>query len=113
MRREQRLRELRGQLTAAVALLLVVVATGTAGYVVIEGWSVRDALFMAVTTITTVGYGIPHDLSARGEYFTIVLVIAGAGAGLYTLNAILRIAMEGELTGALAERRMRRRIAGM
>src|SRR5215208_1670131 len=113
MRREQRIRELRGQLGAALAVLLAVLVLGTAGYVAIEGWSVRDALFMAVTTITTVGYGIPHELSTRGEYFTIVLVIAGAGAGLYTLNAILRIAMEGELTGALAERRLRRRIADM
>src|SRR5215216_4467554 len=113
MRREQRIRELRGQLGAALAVLLAVLVLGTAGYVAIEGWSVRDALFMAVTTITTVGYGIPHELSTRGEYFTIVLVIAGAGAGLYTLNAILRIAMEGELTGALAERRMRRRVEHM
>jgi voltage-gated potassium channel len=94
-------------------VLVAVVAAGTAGYVVLEGWPFRTALFMAVTTITTVGYTIPHQLSVRGEYFTIALVIAGTGAGLYTLNAILRIAMEGELTGALAERRMRRRIDHM
>ena len=113
MRRQQRLRELRAQFTQAVLVLLAVVAAGTAGYMLIEGWPFRDALFMAVTTITTVGYTIPHELSARGEYFTIGLVIAGTGAGLYTLNAILRIAMEGELAGALAERRLRRRIGEM
>ena len=79
----------------------------------IEGWPFRTALFMAVTTITTVGYTIPGELGVLGEYFTIGLVIAGTSAGLYTLNAILRIAMGGELTGALAERRMRRRIAVM
>jgi voltage-gated potassium channel len=113
MRRDRRLRDLQRQLIQAVLVLVAVVAAGTAGYMLLEGWRFRTALFMSVTTVTTVGYTIPHELSVRGEYFTIALVIAGTGAGLYTLNAILRIAMEGELTGALAERRMRRRVEHM
>jgi voltage-gated potassium channel len=113
MRRQQRIGQLRGQLSRAVIVLLAVVAAGTTGYMLIDGWPFRDALFMAVTTITTVGYTIPRELSVQGEYFTIALVVAGTGAGLYTLNAILRVAMEGELTGALAERGLRRRIDRM
>jgi len=40
-----------------VVLVAVVTAVGTAGYVVIEGWSVWDAFFMTIISVTTVGYG--------------------------------------------------------
>ncbi|PYR32936.1 MAG: hypothetical protein DMF90_22520 [Acidobacteria bacterium] len=46
----------------AVLMLLAVVAGGTAGYVLIEGWSVWDAFYMTVITVTTVGYREVHDL---------------------------------------------------
>ena len=38
-----------------VVVATVLGATGIAGYVVIEGWSVLDAAFMTVLTFTTVG----------------------------------------------------------
>jgi voltage-gated potassium channel len=47
----------------AVVLLVAVVAGGTAGYMLIEGWNVWDALYMTVTTVATVGYGEIHPLS--------------------------------------------------
>ncbi len=40
----------------ALSLLAVVLVGGTMGYVVIENWSVWDALYMTVTTVATVGY---------------------------------------------------------
>jgi Ion channel len=36
--------------------LTAVVLYGTIGYVVLEGWSVMDALYMTITTMTTVGF---------------------------------------------------------
>ena len=40
----------------AFLLLVGVLAGGTIGYMVIEGWAPWDAFFMTVTSITTVGY---------------------------------------------------------
>ena len=40
---------------AALLLTLIVVA-GTLGYVLIEGWTPWESLYMTVITITTVGY---------------------------------------------------------
>ena len=41
----------------AFAILLLITAAGTAGYLVIEGISLIDALYMSVMTISTVGFG--------------------------------------------------------
>ena len=38
-------------------LIAAVTVGGTAGYILIEGWSAWDAFYMTVITITTVGYG--------------------------------------------------------
>ena len=43
-----------------------VIAGGTAGYMVIEGWSAWDAFYMTVITVTTVGYREVHELSRAG-----------------------------------------------
>ncbi len=39
-----------------IAALLAVLTAGVVGYMVIEGWSFLDAIYMTVTTVTTVGY---------------------------------------------------------
>jgi hypothetical protein len=49
--------------------LLVVLGTGTTGYVVIEGWSAFDAAYMTVVTMTTVGYEEVRPLSQVGRAF--------------------------------------------
>ena len=44
------------------ALLLIVMAVGTAGYHYIEGWPWFDGFYMVVTTLTTIGYQEVHPL---------------------------------------------------
>ncbi len=78
------LRQFRGPLF----VLLLTIALGVLGYVLIEGWSFLDALFMTVITITTVGYNEVHPLSPAGQIFTIVLILVGVGVVLYTLTAL-------------------------
>ena len=54
-------------------ILLVVLAFGTAGYMLIEKWSFLDSLYMTVITITTVGYREMGPMSPTGMVFTILL----------------------------------------
>jgi Ion channel len=56
-------------------VLLAVIGAGTVGYMVIEGWSFMDALFMAITTISTVGYREVQPLSDSGRVFTLFLIV--------------------------------------
>ena len=83
------------RLPPTLVLLAVVVASGTAGYVAIEGWSVWDALYMTVTTVATVGFREVHPLSTAGQAFTLVLIVVGVSAALYAFSALAAVVVEG------------------
>jgi voltage-gated potassium channel len=95
---------LRGPRLAA-ALLVAVVAGGTAGYVLLEGWSVWDALYMTVITVATVGYREVHPLSRAGEAFTILLIVGGVGTAFYTATLAAARIVEGGLHRRVEQRR--------
>jgi voltage-gated potassium channel len=99
--------QLRGLALAAV-ILVIVTAGGTAGYMLIEGWSAWDAFYMTVITITTVGYREVHDLSGPGQLFTVVLIFGGVGAALYTFTLLAVVVVEGGLPKRLQQRRRAR-----
>jgi voltage-gated potassium channel len=92
----------------AVALLVCIVAGGTAGYVVVEGWNAWDAFYMTVITVTTVGYREVHELSRAGQLLTVVLIFSGVSAALYTFTLAATIVVEGGLPGYVARRRQAR-----
>jgi voltage-gated potassium channel len=77
--------------------LLAITLFGTVGYVVVEGWSWLDSLYMAVTTVSTVGFGEVHELSPRGRVFTMVLILGGVGAVFYLLSVLAEGVLEGHL----------------
>ena len=59
----------------AIVIVFVVVIVGVAGYMLIEGWNIVDAIYMTVITIAGVGYGEVHELSNAGRVFTIFLIL--------------------------------------
>jgi voltage-gated potassium channel len=98
------------QLQLAAALLAVVVAAGTTGYVAIEGWSVWDAFYMTVISVSTVGYREVHDLSRAGQAFTAVLLILGVGTAFYAFTLVAAGIIESRLHPRIQERRRARMI---
>jgi voltage-gated potassium channel len=90
-------------------LILTVMAVGTVGYVVIEGWSIWDAFYMTVITITTVGYREVHTLSRAGEAWTVVVLLIGVGTFFFSFTLFMTLLSEGRWT----ERRERKRLARM
>lgn len=96
-----------------VYALAAIIITGIIGYMVVEGWSFVDALFMTIITITTVGYGEVHPLSTGGRIFSIFLIIGGVGGSLYTLTGIIEYILAGHIGTTLWRRRMRAKIANL
>ena len=71
-------------------LILALMALGTAGYALIEGWSLWDAFYMTVITITTVGYREVHPMSRLGEAWTVVVLLTVfRGAPPRTISQVL------------------------
>ncbi len=91
------MKELRTRIVQVFLLITFMIAFGTAGYMVIEGWNFLDSLYMTVTTLTTVGYREVHQPSSRGMVFTIILIVSGVGTVLYALTIGARVIIEGEL----------------
>lgn len=81
----------------SVASLVSIIALGTIGYSLIEGWQVFDALYMTVITLATVGFKEVQPLSAGGKLFTTVQIISGTSIIVYTLNNHLEITAGGSL----------------
>jgi voltage-gated potassium channel len=63
----------------SIAALISIIALGTFGYSMVEGWSLFDSLYMTVITLATVGFKEVQPLSPQGKLFTIVLIISGTG----------------------------------
>jgi voltage-gated potassium channel len=92
----------------SVVLLAAVLVVGTAGYVVIEGWNIFDALYMTITTVTTVGYGEIHPLSPAGRVFNIGVIVFGVATVLYTFSFLMARLVEGDLPERWIRRRRKR-----
>ncbi|MBP8974446.1 MAG: NAD-binding protein [Anaerolineae bacterium] len=99
------------RLYRALLLMALVVGGGTAGYVLLEGWDLLDALYMTVITMATVGYAETRPLSDSGRIFTIGLIVASISIAGYAISTIISFVVEGEFYRALRERHMDQRIA--
>lgn len=91
--------------------LAVIILIGAIGYMLIEGWSFIDAIYMTITTISTVGYDEVHPLSDGGRIFSIFLIVSGVGGALYFLTSMVAYLIEGQFGISLGRRQMKNRIA--
>lgn len=99
-------RPLRNALIALVAVL----AAGTLGYHLLEGWTWLDSVWMVVITLTTIGFGEAHPLDVPGRLFTIGLIVAGVTIGTWTMSAIGQAVVDGELARWVRRNRRRRQM---
>ena len=98
------------RLLVVIGLFVGLMTVGTFGYILIEGWSWRDGLFMTVITLSTVGFSEVKPLSSVGEIFTIGLIVLGVGGAAYTFSTVADYIVAGELRGVLRRQRMQNKI---
>lgn len=100
-------------LVRAAIVLIVLPMLGTAGYMVIEGWSFGDALYMTIMVVTTIGFREVQPMDEKGRAFTMALAVIGIGAIFYALLGVFQFLIEGELAAILGVRRMKGRIESL
>lgn len=91
---------------ATITFLII----GTIGYILIEQFSLLDALYMTVITITTVGFGEIHPLSSAGRIFTMFLIVFGFGSIGFLAAAFTEAIIEQASSPLLRKRAMQKRI---
>jgi voltage-gated potassium channel len=84
-------------LVLTVLLAALLIAFGTAGYMMIEGWTLMDALYMTGITLTTVGYSEVNPVSQEGRLLTLILIFLGVGFFLYVVGNVVQFLVEGRI----------------
>jgi voltage-gated potassium channel len=67
-----------------IAALVVLTVAGTGGYMHLEGYSFREALFFTVGVLATEGLQV-RPLGAGGQVLTVALIVLGICVVLYTV----------------------------
>ena len=97
-------------LAISIALSLLILVTGTAGYMIIEDWRFLDALYMTIITVSTVGYREVNQVGDTGRLFTIFLVLIGVGFTFYVMAAVVQFMVEGRVRIIMGRRRLDKQI---
>ena len=97
-------------LAISIALSLIIIFTGTAGYMIIEGWRFLDAFYMTIITISTVGYREINQVGDLGRIFTVIVVFTGVGFSLYIAGAVVQFMVEGRMRIILGRRMLDQKI---
>ncbi len=98
-------------LRAWILLVLAVIVVGSAGYVILFGWSASDAVYMTVITLTTVGYHEVREIIGLPlRLWTMLLAIAGVGIIFGTVGIVAETIISEAASGRREARRMREAI---
>jgi len=92
---------------AVVALIL---AGGTLGFIWIDHYPPFDAFYMTLITISTVGYEEVHPLSIGGRIFNSFLIFFGVTVMLLAIGGMTQAVIELELNQYFGKRRNKRMI---
>ncbi len=84
---------------------------GTIGYIIIDDFSIMDAIYQTGITFTTVGFGEIAPVSDAGRVFTITLIIAGFAVFSVAVGILVGELNRGNIVTILKERAMLYQIA--
>lgn len=95
---------------AVLLALLTLLLIGMVGYMMIEGWSWHDALYMTFITFSTVGYGEVGPLHWGGRLFSMIIILTGLVIlAMFSANITSFLVRRQFLTN-LRHKRMRKEI---
>ena len=99
------------RLALIAAAVLLTMAFGTVGFVLIEHYPLFDAFYMTLTTVTTVGYGEIRALGHAGRVFNSFLIFFGVIVMLLAVGAMTQTVIELELNQFFGKRRIKNMVA--
>jgi len=99
------------RLAIIILLIIAVIAGGTIGYRIIQGWSLIECFYMTMITISTVGFKEVAPLSGVGKIFTIILILSGLAVITSGASLIFSAIFEGTFGEIMRRQRMEKKLA--
>ena len=87
-------------------IIAAIILIGVIGFMIIEGFTLLDALYMTVITVTTVGYEEVGELSKVGKVFNILLIISSFATFAYALAKLTQYVVDGEINKFFKNRKI-------
>jgi voltage-gated potassium channel len=87
-------------------IIAAIILIGVTGFMIIEGFSLLDALYMTIVTVTTVGYEEVHELSKAGMIFNMLLIISSFATFAYALAKLTQYVVDGEINKFFKNRKI-------
>ena len=78
-------------------VLLLIIFFGIMGYIIIEGYSFLEALYMTTISITTAGFNEVRPLSNEGRLFTVFLLLTSWATFAWVITRITQFVVTGEI----------------
>lgn len=103
----------KNKLTNILMLLIMLLLSGTTGYMLLLEIPLVDALYMTVITISTVGFGEVGEMTADAKIFTIFVIFTSVGMIGYTFTTITSLFMEGKIQTIWRRRKMNNTIENL
>ncbi|HAR55118.1 TPA: potassium channel protein [Patescibacteria group bacterium] len=103
----------RRHVVTLIGLVVGLVLVGVTGYMVIEGWSFLEALYMVVITLATVGYKEIHPLSTAGTIFTILLIVFGVVTLYYVIRVMGEYVLASRFDANYQAKKMQAKISNL
>ncbi|MEL7212088.1 MAG: potassium channel family protein [Pseudomonadota bacterium] len=79
--------------STVIAMLVVLIGSGTLFFRWAEGWSWVDAYFFTVVTLSTVGYGSLVPATVIGKIGTTIFIITGLGVFALAISHFGQLAL--------------------
>ena len=79
------------------AILAAISVMGVVGYMIIEDFTLVEAVYMTTISVTTAGFTEVRPLSNEGRMFTVVLLILSWGSFAFALTRITQYIISGEI----------------
>lgn len=101
------------KLISLAALLILLIATGTIGYIFLLGVGFVDAFYMTMITVSTVGFAEVGEMNDLSKLFTVFMIVAGIGTVGYAFTSLANLLMEGSIKEVWRKKKMKDKIDSM
>jgi voltage-gated potassium channel len=97
--------------TVVLTLVLVLLAVGTVGFHLVEGWPWFQSFYGTLMTVSTIGADPENLLSRQGRMFNVILIFLGVGVVGFAIGTLTHTVIQSELGSFFGRRRMEKEIS--